>query len=192
MALELVNTIATTLTAVVIAGTAIAALIQLRHMRAGNQISALLTLRSMLDEPGHQAALLLLRLRLAEMLRDPNFRECLLGKKPDVPLDVQERYEEMRSAAFLIGNTYDAIGTLVRRGIIDRNLFLEQYCSVISREWDNLEVVTGCGRKAAADDGIWEDFEYLTVLSRRFAKDFPSAFPKDMERIPLRNPWAGQ
>ena len=42
MSLELVNTIGTLLTASIIAATAITAIIQLRHLRAGNQIAAML------------------------------------------------------------------------------------------------------------------------------------------------------
>ena len=44
MSLELVNTFGTLLTVAIIAATAIAAMIQLRHLRAGNQINSLLML----------------------------------------------------------------------------------------------------------------------------------------------------
>ena len=49
MSLELVNTIATMTTAAVIGATAIAALVQLRHLRAANQITALLAVQNELD-----------------------------------------------------------------------------------------------------------------------------------------------
>jgi len=50
MPLELVKTIAAILTTTVIAATAIAVTVQLRHMRAGNQSAGFMTLRNMLDD----------------------------------------------------------------------------------------------------------------------------------------------
>ena len=49
MSLELVNTLASLVTATVIGATAIAAIVQLRHMRMGNQITALLSLQNEFD-----------------------------------------------------------------------------------------------------------------------------------------------
>jgi len=43
MSLELINAVAGLATVTIVAVTAVAALIQLRHLRAGNQISALLS-----------------------------------------------------------------------------------------------------------------------------------------------------
>ena len=44
MSLELINTFATLLTVAIIAATAVAAMVQLRHLRAGNQINAMLAI----------------------------------------------------------------------------------------------------------------------------------------------------
>ncbi len=189
MSLELISTVASVATALVIAGTAIAALIQLRHMRAGNQISAFLTLRSMLDQPGHLEAKTLILLKLDSLLEDPGFRAFCQGTEVNVPESKLEQYSAMTTAARLIGNTYDAMGTLVRNGIIDRQMFLDQYCSVIDRDWTNLEVLTDYFRAQRNDPGIWEDFEYLTVLARQFQNNRPTSFPKDMPHIELHNPW---
>ena len=51
MSLELVNTIATCATFVVIAATAIAAMVQLRQLRASNQIAAFNELRQAYENP---------------------------------------------------------------------------------------------------------------------------------------------
>ena len=61
MSRELVNTFATLGTFVVIAATAIAAIVQLRHMRGSNQIVALNELREARETPEFQAALQLLQ-----------------------------------------------------------------------------------------------------------------------------------
>ena len=44
MSLELLNALASLLTVCIIAATAIAAMVQLRHLRAGNQITAMLAI----------------------------------------------------------------------------------------------------------------------------------------------------
>jgi hypothetical protein len=51
MSLELFNSLATFGTFLVIAGTAIAAIVQLRHARSGNQIEALAELREGTETP---------------------------------------------------------------------------------------------------------------------------------------------
>lgn len=48
MSLELLTTLATIATTVIIGATAIAAIVQLRHLRAGNQIAGQLALRQVL------------------------------------------------------------------------------------------------------------------------------------------------
>jgi hypothetical protein len=189
MSLELLNTIASMTTAFVIAGTAIAALIQLRHMRAGNQISAFLTMRSMIDRPGFRDALSLTRVKLEKMLEDQGFRAYLEGISTETPTPITADYQAMADAARLVGNTYDAMGALVRSGVIDRKLFLEQYCSVIDRDWDELQFVTDYYRRRVNDNGIWDGFEYITVLSRQFLRENPTSYPKDMPRLQIHNPW---
>jgi hypothetical protein len=57
MSLELVNTLATFGAFVVIAATAIAAIVQLRHARSSNHIAALNELRETMESPGLHAAL---------------------------------------------------------------------------------------------------------------------------------------
>ena len=56
MSLELWNTIGTVGTFVVIATTAIAAIVQLRHMRSSDQIAALNELRETIESEHYQAA----------------------------------------------------------------------------------------------------------------------------------------
>jgi len=57
MSLELINTFVTFGTFVVIAATAIAAIVQLRHARSSNHIAALNELRETTEVPDFQAAL---------------------------------------------------------------------------------------------------------------------------------------
>jgi len=73
MSLELWSTVFSGATFIVIAATAIAALIQLRHMRTGNQLNALLTLMQMWDTPDMQTHIQYSRTALQQKFKDPKF-----------------------------------------------------------------------------------------------------------------------
>ena len=107
MSLEVISTSATLLTAVVIGATAVAALIQLRHLRTGNDIAAMLnygaTFRS--EQFGHAQRLVVHRLGPA--MNDPAFREYVASFVRDPsPREVEQDYEDVRLAAVQIGNLY--------------------------------------------------------------------------------------
>jgi hypothetical protein len=74
MSLELVNTLATFGTFVVIAATAIAAIVQLRHARSSNQIAALNELRETMESPDFREAQHFIQTQLSAKLQDPAFR----------------------------------------------------------------------------------------------------------------------
>ena len=74
MSLELANTLATIGTFVVIAATAIAAVLQLRHARSSNQIAALNELRETTETPEYMEAAHFVQGGLGAKLRDPAFR----------------------------------------------------------------------------------------------------------------------
>jgi hypothetical protein len=74
MPLELVNTFATFGTFLMIAGTAIAAVVQLSHARSSNQIEALAELRQEAAGSEMVPALRFVRFALSAKMRDPAFR----------------------------------------------------------------------------------------------------------------------
>jgi hypothetical protein len=95
----------------------------------------------------------------------------------------------MSSSVDFVGNTHEELGILVKNGIVDKALFLDQYCWVIARDWNLLERFTAYSRAAAANDSIWENFEYLAVLSQDWLREHPSMYPKGLRRLQLHNPW---
>jgi hypothetical protein len=182
MSLEIVNTIAAFTTAAVIAATAVAALAQLRHLRAGNQITGFLTLRTMLDDDAHQRAIFVIE-REGDLTRDPDYQAYLKAVFSNAPLAGNDQFRETRAAVVMICNSFEVMGTLVRNGIVDRRLFLEQYCSTIVNMWGRLEHYIAVARKVQADDGIWEDFEYLAALSQDFMTQHESVYPPGVPRL---------
>ena len=190
MSLELVNTFGTLLTVAIIAATAIAAMVQLRHLRAGNQISAMLSIGNQFNDKGFRDALALVRHKAAAALDDQLYRAYDLALNRNQPLPtVPEDHAELRRAMVLIANTYEELGILVKNGIVDKNLFLDRYCWEIAGFWRRLEGHTAFERAATGSDAIWENFEYLAVLSQDWMREHPSAYPKGVRRLQLHNRW---
>ena len=190
MSFELVNTFGTLLTVAIIAATAIAAMVQLRHLRAGNQITAMLSIGTQYDDKAFRDAEILVRDRVGSELDDPMYREYELAIARSQPVPgVPEDYIHLRSAVRLVGNTHEELGILVKNGIVDKDLFLDRYCWIIAQHWRLLERRIAYVRAATGNDALLENFEYLTVLSQDYMREHPSAYPKGVRRLQLRNPW---
>jgi len=190
MSLEVLNTVGTLLTAVIIGATAIAALFQLRHMRAGNQIAAMLSIGEHFGNDEFKNAEQLVVHKLAPAMADPAFRAYMVAFVRDpAPPQVSKDFVDVRRAALLVGNTYEELGILVKTGIVDQELFLDRYCSVIERSWNRLLDFTAFMRAVNADPAIWENFEYITVLSQDWMKSHPSTYPGGVRHLETKNRW---
>lgn len=190
MSLEVLNTFGTLTTVVIVAATAIAALIQLRHLRAGNQINAMLSVGDQFNGPTFRNALELVNNRLDSALEDKAFRDYHEAFARNLtPPPTPEDYVELRDAILMVANTYEELGILIKNGVIDRNMFLDRYSWVIARRWHNLENCIAFTRAATDNDAIWENFEYLAVLSEDFIEKQPSSYPKGVRRMLLTNLW---
>ena len=82
MSLELVATLASIGTLLVIAATAVAAFVQLRHLSGSNSISALTESREVLESAEFAAAQRFVASELPELLKDPAVRHELLTANP--------------------------------------------------------------------------------------------------------------
>ncbi len=173
MSAEWVTAIATLGTFVVIAASAIAALLQLRHMRGSNQIVALTECRETLESETFQEARHFVLIALPEILKDPNIRETLAA--PVFP-------KELRPVAY-VANFFESMGAFVRFNIIDRTIACDLWCSVVLSSWEALLPVTRIRRRF--DPGTWENFEYLAVLSKQFIERCPTSYPRGMPRMNL-------
>ena len=190
MSLDLLNTIGTLLTVAIVSATAVAALIQLRHLRAGNQINAILTIGDKFQEPTFRDGLHLVRHSLGAALEDPQFRAFVIARqRSDVLPDVSQEYRTLNQAALFVGNTYEEAGNLIKNGVVDEVLFLDQYCSNIVSGWKGLEEYTAFCRGISGDIGLWDNFEYLTVRARDFLARNPTTYPNGVPRIELRSRW---
>ncbi len=190
MSLELINTSGTIMTVVIVAATAIAALVQLRHLRTGNQINAMLNIGERFQSKAFQDAQHIVSGHLKSALEDATFRDYIIALGRGLPTpDVEPGYIELRQAAVLIGNSIEELGILVKNGIVDEKLFLDRYCFVVIRNWNVLECFTAFSRNATGSGALWENFEYVTVLSQDWERSHPTTYPKGARRLEVHNPW---
>jgi len=173
MSPEWLTAIGTLGTFVVIAASAIAALMQLRHMRRGNQIAAFDNIRRTMESA--------------------DFRNALNFVWNDLPARLdQKTLDDIREhglrgdmdAVRLVANMAESLGLFVRSGMVDANIACELWASVVARSWDRIVRVTAAIR--TVDEGIWINFEYMAALSKHYidsgaGRDYPAGVP----RLPL-------
>jgi|SRR5579884_533949 len=180
VSLEVLNTAATVGTCLVITATAIAALVQLRHMRASNQIQAQLAINSLIQSQEFRTAFIKLQ-DLRKMIDDPSIAWAF---RPPMRDDLPPDAFAMIQAARIVGSNLENIGNMIRNRLTDQRIFLEQFGNVVTEAWDLLEPYTCIRRKFQADhDTIWEDFEYLTILAREAARTQDTVFPRNRQRL---------
>ena len=114
MSLELWNAIGTVGTFVVITATAVAAIIQLRHLQRNNQLAGLLSVLDLFQQSHVYELIDYIRHELAVKMEDPNFRAGLAT----MPVDRREHPE------LHLCDLYEQVGSYVRAGLIDEELFV--------------------------------------------------------------------
>lgn len=178
MTLEAWNTLASAATFLVIAATAIAAMVQLRHARRGNLIAAYGDLSKVRESPEFTRAQQFVLTDLKNTMCDPAFRYQITNRAA--------RTAETRDSIVAIntvGNYYESMGAMVKLGLVDQELILQQWWETILGAWKALEACTAMSRRVVGD-GLWEHFEYLTVLSEDWDAAHPGgAYPPNVRRL---------
>jgi hypothetical protein len=172
--LEVLNTAAAIGTFAVIGATAIAAVIQLRHMRASNQLEGLLSVLARVEDTNFNTWLTDTQRQLPELLSDPAYVRSVIDNTFD------------RSVAWLqLGNSYDWVGSLVKNHLISEEAFLDVYNFRVIQAWQLMAPITVLGRYKVGDS-IWENFEYLYVRALAWAQRHANGnYPKHVPRARL-------
>ena len=157
MSLEQWGTIASVGTFVVIAATAITALVQLGHIRRANQLAGLQNALNMLLNPEVRELVNYVRHDLANRMKDPNFRAGL----QEIPID-RRVHPEMH-----LCDMYNHLGSFVRTGLIDEKVFIQT-------EWYNVTLYWSLLRDAIAvvrekRPYAFENFEWLAARAQCWA-----------------------
>lgn len=175
MSADWVTAIATAGTFVVIAASAAAALIQLRHMRGSNQIAALTECRETLESPEFNSARRFIVYELPKRLADPlRWPDAL-----NVPFSGD--YEAIPKVA----NFFETLGLFVKHGILDKRVVCDAWAGAVLTSWSALLPVTTYMRVQTSAN-LWENFEYLAALSDTFMEKTAQAptYPKNVKRMP--------
>lgn len=183
MSLEFWNTVATFGTFVVITATAIAATVQLRFLRRNNQIAYLNELRKTVTSEEFLAAVRFIGRELPNLIQDSEFRYELTQRgaaKKSEKVDVATRQ------IYLVGTFYESMGATVAMRLVDSETVIREWEGLIIETWRLSEPVIVLHRRAAGEDRILENFEYLVVLANAWRAKHPNgAYPKGSPRLQL-------
>lgn len=171
---EWVTALATLGTFIVITASALAALLQLRHMRGSNQIVALTECRETLESPAFREAQRFVSYDLPRRLADPE------EARRAARLPFEGEYEAIGTVA----NFFESMGLFVKRGIIDKDTACDVWAFVVLRNWYALLPVTTYARATLNEPRLWENFEYLAALSERYNAKDKETYPKGMSHMP--------
>ena len=176
MNLELLNTIASFGADIMILGTALAAVIQLRHLRNANDLQGLLKVLEMAYEPAIQEAFDFLTHDFPEKMKDPAFRNELLIH----PVD-SHTHKELIAMEY-----YERLGSYVKNHLIPADLYLD--CSSPALYWKALAPVVATLRQKNGP-AAYENFEYLVARELEWDAAHPQGnYPKGTRRLPMPPP----
>jgi len=179
MSQESLSTAAAIGTFIVITATAIAAVVQLGHLRAQNQLTGLLTVLARVEDPQFNAWVDAAREVIRTHMSDPHFRRSVMNGT----------FDRNNNPWLNLGNSYDWVGSLVKHKLIPEEALLDVYSSRVIQAWSIVEDLIPLMRKRGGP-AIWENFEYLVVRARAWNVQNPhGAYPKGVPRLQIDVTW---
>ncbi len=178
--LDLIDTGVQVCTLLVFVGTAVAALAQIRHLRASNELEAILALSDQMQGAELQNALRYVQNELEARLAERAYRDELAAVGYVDP----RRHPEMDAC-----NWFNQLGTLLQNRLIDERTCLELYARLVNYYWDRLAAVVAILRRSRGP-AQYENFEYLALLAKRWIAEHPKgAYPARAQRLKIVDPW---
>jgi len=172
VSLELWSTLASLGTFAVITATAMAALVQLRHIQRANQLAGLQSAFGMLLDPSVREIVNYVRHDLAEKMRDETFRRGLHA----IPVDRREHPE------LYLCDLYNHVGSFVRSGLIDEHIYMQSDWYNVNLLWRLLQDVVAETRKNRPH--VFENFEWLAARGQAWLREHPQGdYPADQQRM---------
>lgn len=178
MKTEELNLLLSGATLLAIGITAIAAVIQLRHLRGTYQLSAVMHLVDRFSRPEIAHAVEDARSALSERLADPAYRDTLAGNP-----------SKAQHPELILCDFQEQVGSYVRHGLISESLYFDCASYTATHLWRFLEPVVAIRRRNHGPH-VYENFEYLVARTRAYVARNPSAFDRRTPRLMLHDPWA--
>jgi hypothetical protein len=170
---EVWSTIFAGATFTVIGATAIAALIQLRHLRASNQLNALLTLMTLWQAPELQEHIRYLRGELQEKMKDPKFLA-------DFSKGTVSRAEHPE---LLVADFWEQVGAFMKYDLMDERSWLDVAAPQVCSAWDRIQPIVRTLRHVTGP-ATFENFEYAAVRGRLWLNRYPGGnYPAGTPRM---------
>jgi hypothetical protein len=173
MSTDSINLALSSATLIVVGAASIAAIVQLRHLRASNQLNAMLEIMNQWNQPAVQAALAEVQ-RIPEKMNDPAYVRAL---ETPALLD-RAHYPEL-----LALDLWEQVGTCVKRGLVDERMLLDITSGQIENSWKFAESAIALIREKAGLSGF-ENFEYLAVRATFWTRRYPNGtYPANVPRM---------
>jgi len=183
MPLDLIGTVASVGTFLVIGATAVAAAIQLRHMRASNQLGALLDLEREFRAQNLQDSFRFVEHELADRLRDRSYRAEL----ERIGFIDARRHQEIN-----VLNWFDEMGAVLKNRLVDENAFMDLFSRLAVQHWETLAPAISILRRRRGG-GQNVNFEYLAIRARAWLSRYPEGVvPRGIVRVPVPDAWLGE
>jgi hypothetical protein len=165
MSPEVWSTIFAGATFIVIAATAIAALIQLRHLRASNQLNTLLTLMRMWQAADLQEHMGYVRGDLQQKIIDPNFMVAFRERA----LSRNEHRE------LLVADYWEQIGAFMKYNLMDEQSWIDVARAQVYFAWQSLEPIIKAMRDRYGPSA-YENFEFAAVRAKLWLDKHPDGY----------------
>jgi hypothetical protein len=171
---ETIGLVLSAATLLVVGAAAVAAIVQLRHLRTSNQLSALLELMTQWNQPTLLAAFVELSRTMAARVEDPEYIKLL---QTAGSLD-RESHNELLACDF-----WEQIGTYAKHGLIDETVLLDIVASQVSDAWKLAGPAIAIMRSRGSPS-IYENFEYLAVRACQWNQRYPDGlYPRSFPRM---------
>lgn len=165
-------------TFVVIAATAIAAVIQLRHLRASNQLNAMLTIMELWNEPALQDQIAYVRGDLQRKIQTEGYVAELTAEIAKGPVTRSGHPE------FFVLDLWEQVGAFMKHGLIDEGPLLDIVAPQVLGTWNQLQPIVACLRERFGASAF-ENVEYAAVRSRLWLDRYPEGtYPRGTPRMP--------
>ncbi|MBV9103414.1 MAG: hypothetical protein JO060_07465 [Candidatus Eremiobacteraeota bacterium] len=147
---EVIAAIGSIASALILAIATIAAIVQLRHLRWATQLQGFLALFDRFNSP--------------EMIEARNF--CLAQDFTDPSAVAALMEGGIDRRVLMAGNYFHELGSLIRTGVLDRDLFAPIFYNA-PQMWEKLAPVAEAISKVRGGGPVWLDMQYAAWLARQ-------------------------
>jgi hypothetical protein len=181
MTLEFITALSNVATLVILLGGSIAAFVQLRHVRTGNELQAVLEAERRFAEPELQSALLYVQDALPAKLAQPAYRTELAARGYVDP----RAHPEMA-----VCNWFNDMGAMVAGGVLNEEVFFDSFGRLVEYYWRLLSPTIALLRRERGV-GQYASFEFLAFRAQRWReRNRGGSYPAGLPRMLVLDPWA--